>query len=309
MPLDLKPWQLALLLVLSVICVLLLIGCTNVLTSSERPALEEPTSTSASTPKPRLTPIPTATPSPSATATQTAIRSPSPTFTLTPPTPTPPATVRPTLSPTPEAAPIPSHTPSPTPAPQLSARLVDAFRHQTNGDYEEAISAYLVILEHDPTPEETRQARFYLAESYLLNREYSSAASQWESFLASYPEDPRVPQAALMAARAYRAVDICEKASPLLQLYVNPEAVLADMAHEWIGDCHAGDQSFEQALAAYRVALDVVRVPDVEARLREKVANIYLDWDEYDKALAEYEAILRLAINEEHLARIEHMAG
>jgi soluble lytic murein transglycosylase len=306
MSLDLKPWQLALLLVSFGICVLLLIGGINVLMSSERLALEERTST----PKPSLTLILTATPSPSATPTQTAIRSPLATSTTIPsPTPTPRTTLRPTLSPTPVAAPIASQTPSPTPAPQLGARLVDALRHQTNGDYEEAITAYLVILEHDPTPAETRQARFYLAESYLLNRKYPSAASAWESFLASYPEDPQVPQAALMAARAYRAVDKCEVAIPLLQLYVNPEAVLADMAYEWIGDCHGGDQSFEEALAAYRVALDVTRVPDVEARLREKLAGIYLVRDEYDTALAEYEAILRLARNEEHRARIEYMAG
>jgi soluble lytic murein transglycosylase len=309
MPLELKPWQLALLLVSFGICTLLLIGGCNALTSSERPALENRTSTSASTPKPSPTLISTATPSPSASPTQIAIRSPSATSTVIPPTPTPTAALRPTLSPTPVVTPVPSQTPTPTPVPQLSARLVDALRHQTNGDYREAIAAYLAILEQDPTSAETRQARFYLAETFLLNREYPNAASAWESFLASYPEDPQVPQAALMAARAYRAVDKCEMAIPLLQAYVNPETVLADMAHEWIGDCYAGEQRFEEAVAAYRVALDVTRVPDVEARLGEKVASIYLARDEYDTALAEYEAILRLTLNEEHLARIEYMAG
>jgi soluble lytic murein transglycosylase len=221
------------------------------------------------------------------------------------PPPTPPPAVPPTRVP----APIPSQSPSPTPAPQLSARLVDALRHQTNGDYEEAVIAYLVILENDPTPEEARQARFSLAESYLLNRDYSSAASELESFLASYPEDPHVQQAALMAVRAYRAVDKCETASPLLQLYVDPETALADMAYEWIGDCHAGDQSFEDALAAYRVALDMTRVPDVEARLREKLAGIYQDRGEQSAALAEYEAMLHAGGSAEYRARIEYMAG
>jgi soluble lytic murein transglycosylase len=306
MPFDLKPWQLALLLVSLGICVLLLIGGISVLTSSERLAWEERTST----PKPSLTLILAATPSPSATPAQTAFRSPlAPSTSIPSSTPIPPAPLRPMLSPTPVAAPIPSRTPSPRPTPQPSPQLIDALRHQTNGDYERAITAYLVILEHDPTPAETRQARFYLAQSYLLNREYHSAASAWESFLASYPEDFQVPQAALMAARAYRAVDECEKAIPLLQLYVNPETVLADMAYEWIGDCHRGDQRFEEALVAYRVSLDVTRIPDVEARLREKLAIIYLVREEYDTALAEYEAILRLARNKEHRARIEYMAG
>ncbi|MGD9048213.1 MAG: transglycosylase SLT domain-containing protein, partial [Anaerolineae bacterium] len=56
-------------------------------------------------------------------------------------------------------------------------------------------------------------------------------------------------------------------------------------------------------------ALDVSRVPDVEARLREKLASIYLDRGDYDTALAEYSAILRLALNEEYHARIEYEAG
>jgi soluble lytic murein transglycosylase len=182
-------------------------------------------------------------------------------------------------------------------------------RHQTNGDYEEAIAAYLAILEDDPTAAEARQARFYLAVSYLLNGQYLTAATAWESFLAIYPDDALTPQAALMAARAYRAVDECEMAIPLLQQYVPAETVLADLAYEWIGDCHGGDQSFEEAVAAYRVALDVTRVPDVEARLREKLADIHLVREEYDAALAEYEAILRLAGDEEQRARMEYMAG
>ncbi|MFC2046623.1 tetratricopeptide repeat protein, partial [Chloroflexota bacterium] len=306
MPLDFRPRRWALLLVALGICALLLMGCMNVLTTSKRPAMEEGTST----PAPSLTPILTATPSPSATPTQTAISSPTATSTPIPsPTPTPPVIVSPTLSPTPLATPVPSQTPSPTPAPQLSARLVDALRHQANGDYEEAIAAYLAVLEHDPTPEEARQARFSLAESYLLSGEYASAASAWESFLAGYPDDPQAPQAALMAARAYRAVDLCELAIPLLQSYVHPETVLADMAYEWIGDCHLGDLSDEEALAAYRVALDVSRVPDVEAGLREKVAAIHVAREEYSTALAEYDTILRLAGIEECQARIEYLAG
>ena len=306
MPLDLKPWQLALLVVSFGICVLLLLGGINVLTSSGRLASEEWTSTPESSP----TPVLTVTPCRSATPVLGAIPRPLAAFTSIPsPTPTPAAILRPTLLPTSVAAPMPSHTPSPTPMLQLSARLVGALRYQTNGAYEEAIAAYLTILEQEPTIEEALQARFYLAESYLLNHEYPSAASAWESFLTSYPEDIRVPQAALMAARAYRAVDKCETAIPLLQQYVNPETVLADMAYEWIGDCYAGDQSFEKALAAYRAALDVTRILEVEARLREKLADIYRFRDEYDTALAEYEAILRLSGDEELRAGIEYEAG
>jgi soluble lytic murein transglycosylase len=209
------------------------------------------------------------------------------------------------------ATPIPSQTPppAPTPSPELSARLGDAHRHQTNGDYEEAIAAYLIILKRDPTAEEARQARFHLAESHLLSGDYVSAAAAWESFLASYPDDVQGPQAALMAARAYRAVDLCEMAIPLLQLHVSPDAVLADMAHEWIGDCYMVDGKLDEAVAAYRIAADASRVAEVEAGLREKLAAVYLDRGEHREALAEYEANLQTAVGDEHSARFEYMAG
>ncbi|HSR33209.1 MAG TPA: transglycosylase SLT domain-containing protein [Anaerolineae bacterium] len=313
MRLDLKPWQWALLLVSFGICLPLLIGGIKVLTHPEQPALDGQATnqgSAAMTPRPNHTLIVTATPNPSATSTLTAIHSPVPLFTSIPsPTLTLLLTSRPTLSPTPAAAPIPSHTPSPTPTPQPSARLLDALRHQTNGDYREAIAAYQAILEQDPTPAETRQAELHLAESYLLNRQYLTAASAWERFLASYPEDPQASQAALMAARAYRAADKCELAFPQLQLSVAHESPLTDLAYEWIGDCHRGDQSFEEAQAAYRAALKVTRIPDIEARLREKLASTYLARNEYGPALAEYEAILQLDRNDEHLARIEYKTG
>jgi len=260
------------------------------------------------TPTPLL-PAPTVTVlenSEAAASTRTA----DPTATLTrTPTPTLPPTPTPTPSPTstPTLTPSPTWTPSPTPEPSIQLEL--AQRHQTNGDYEQAIAAYLVVLEDRPTPAQAREARYLLAETYQLNREYVPAAASWEEFLASYPDDARLPQATLMAARAYHAVNECTQAVPHYRAYLSQETILTEMVQAWIGDCLVEEERLEEAVIAYRRALEAAQDPGSRVNLREKIAGVYLVEEAYDAAVAEYDAILELARLDFYRAKIEYLAG
>lgn len=243
-------------------------------------------------------------PAPTRTPEGTEIVTPTLTPTL-PPTSTP--TLPPTSTPTPSPTSTPTLTPSPTPQP--NAQLEAARRYQTNGDYEQAIAAYLALLDDDPTPDQARQARYELAESYLLNREYVAAAAAWEDFLASYGDDDRLPHATLMAARAYDAANECGRAISHYEAYLAEEEILAAMVYEWIGDCHAAEGRLEEALAAYRRGLAAANERGVQSFLREKIAGIHLAFEEYDSAVAEYDAILDVARVDYYRAKIEHLAG
>ena len=252
----------------------------------------------------------TATPDPGGALTPalTAGLSPVPTRTLTPsPSPTASTTPSPTATPTVTPTPTPTLTPSPTPQP--SAQLEAARRYQTNGDYGQAILAYQALLEDAPTPDQAREAYYRLAESYLLNREYAAAAAAWEEFVERYPDDARLPQATLMGARAYQAANDCAQAVPFYQAYLSQETVLADMVYEWIGDCLSAEARQEEALIAYRRALDATQDAGVQVSLREKIAGIYLAQEDYDAALAEYDAILAVAEIDFYRAKIEYLAG
>jgi len=223
--------------------------------------------------------------------------------------PTLPPTSTPTPSPTSTHTPTPTLTPTPSSTPEPSVQLEAGQRHQFNGDYEQAIADYLGVLNDSPTDEQARQARYHLAETYSLKQDHVEAAAAWEDFITLYPDDARLPQAALMAARAYHTANECASAISLYDAYLSSEAVLADMVYEWIGDCRAQDSDLEGAMLAYQQALAATRDRGDEVSLREKIAGIHLAQADYDAALGEYGAILDVARIDSYRAKIQYLAA
>ena len=223
--------------------------------------------------------------------------------------PTLPPTSTPTPSPTSTRTPTPTQTPTPSPTPEPSVQLEAGQRHQFNGDYEQAIANYLGVLNDSPTDEQARQARYHLAETYSLKQDHVEAAAAWEDFITLYPDDARLPQATLMAARAYHAANECASAISLYETYLSSEAVLADMVNEWIGDCRAQDSDLEGAMLAYQQALAATKDRGMQVSLREKIAGIHLAQADYDAALGEYGAILDVARIDSYRAKIQYLAA
>ena len=255
-------------------------------------------------------------PSPAPTSVPAVMPSPTPAPTLTP---TPTATLSPTLTATPNTTPavilsptVTATLPAHTSAPQSSALLSTAMRHQHNGDYEAAIALYQALLDEGLEPGQAREARYHLAECYLLSGDYAASTAAWQAFVADYPTDSRLPHATLMLARSYHAANDCAQAVPHYQAYLALESVLADMVHEWIGDCYAADlapAAWEKAIAAYRLAVAATRDRSVQVGLREKIAGIYLARADYTAAVAEYDAILAVSRIEDYLAKIDYLTG
>ena len=245
---------------------------------------------------------PTVPPSPAATSTPMPTVTPSPSPTATP---SPPPSL--TASPTPAAT-----LPAGTSAQQSDGLISEARRLQQYGDYEAAIPLYQVLLDGAPAPDQAREARYRLAESHLLSGDYAAAAAAWKAFVTAHPSDSRLSQATLMLARAYHQANDCAQATSHYQAYLARETVLADMVHEWIGDCHAADlapAAWEEAIAEYRLALAATADRSVQVGLREKIAGIYLARADYTSAVAEYDAILAVSKIEDYRARIDYLAG
>jgi soluble lytic murein transglycosylase len=271
---------------------------------------------------PTHTPAPTASPSPAPTATFTPSATPAPTDT---PTLAPSSTSKPaatsTPAPTRTSTPTPTATPTRTPVAEPTSRpsaQLDAARHfQTNGQYRQAIDAYRAMLAGDLAPDQAPEARYRLAESYLLDRQYGTAAEAWDAFLADYPGDRRLAEAHLMAARAYDGADDCTRALTHYEAYLAQQTILADVVYEWMGDCHtclatAGAEptaGLQEAIAAYRRGVAATDDRSTRSRLREKIASTYLALEDYAGAVAEYDAIQKVARSDAERARIEYLAG
>jgi soluble lytic murein transglycosylase len=189
-------------------------------------------------------------------------------------------------------------------------QLETAARRRTNGSYAASILAYSDLLADDSiTANQAREARYRLAESYLLEAEYIAAALAWEEFIEDYSDDSRLPQAMLMAARAYQAANECDRAIAHYQAFLMYGSILDDLVYERIGDCHAADHRLEDAIGAYQQALSSTDDLSVQLNLREKRADAYLSLKDYDAAIAEYDAILESAQSGDYRARIEYLAG
>ena len=229
------------------------------------------------------------------------------------PTPTPSltatATTSPTPSPTETPTATPTHTPTPSPTPEPSQQLDSALRLQLNGNHEQAIAAFATLLDNEPTPEQARQAYYHLALAYQSQQQYPAAAAAWEGFVTAFPDDTRIPQAHLMAGRAFQNANECAQAVPHYQTYLASEQILADMVHEWIGDCLAGETRLEEAAIAYKQALGASQDRGVQVSLRERIAGIYLAQQNYEEAIGQYDAILDIARIGSYRAKIEYLAG
>lgn len=194
--------------------------------------------------------------------------------------------------------------------------LQDALHAQHNGDYDRAVALYLALLDSHPPADQAQEARYRLAESYTLAGDQVNAAPAWEAYLAARSQtedtDPRLAAATLMLARAYHQADDCAQAAPYYQAHLAASTVLADLVHEWLGDCYAaaGNPAAQvAALGEYRLALSATQDRGIQVELREKIAGIYLSQLDYASALTEYDAILAIAKIEDYRAKIEYLAG
>jgi len=228
---------------------------------------------------PTMLPSPTPTPSPTITPTKP------PTST---PTPSPSPTSTPTVSPT------PTSTSTPTPVP--SVRLSEGRRLQRNGDYTAARRVLADLLRDVPAGPEAPEARFRLAQCYLLDGFYVEAAAAFQIFLDEYPDDPRRAEAFFLLGEARAGMGEWDGAIAAYEAYLALAGdTLADVVLERIADAHRARGRSVEALAAYEAALAASSDLATSRRLHRAMAEVLWERGDYEEALAQYRALRRLA--------------
>jgi len=194
------------------------------------------------------------------------------------------------------------------PTPQPGKRLETAETYRRNGDYERAIAEYEAIIA-SRTGEEAREALFRKGECHLLNGDHETAIEVLRKFLRIYPEDERSSWALFLLARAYEGLEDWSHAIAYYRRYLARRKTIASYVYELIGDCYMRMGDYLGAVSTYKAALRDVPSPRVEVDIREKAAKACLELEDYQEALAQYQAILSIAKIGSYRARILYLTG
>jgi soluble lytic murein transglycosylase len=232
---------------------------------------------------------------------------PTPTATVTP---TPTATATPTVTATPTSTPTPPPTPTPTMTPVPSLRMAAARQAFQWGNYGVAAAEY-AALEADPgaDPAERQHAAFWVGRSQVELGDYDAAIATLSAFLSAYPQDPRIPTAHLLLARAHKSLGNLPAAIEAYEAYLKVDQTLAVYAYDAIGQAAMLSLDYDKAAAAYAEGLQAA--PDVgwEVYNREGIAQAELARNRVSAAVEQYELILSVARIEDYRARILYQMG
>ncbi|HID89168.1 MAG TPA: tetratricopeptide repeat protein, partial [Anaerolineae bacterium] len=200
-------------------------------------------------------------------------------------------------------------TPSPTPTP-LPADLLDRGEEALFiGDVEGATLAFHTAFQVAPDDETAARALFGLGRTYLQDQAYGPAAEALRQLLDRFPNSPLTARAHFLLAEALVHAGDPLGAAEHYRAYLEAGTQIAPYLWEWIGDALRAGGDDERSTDAYRAALQAAPDISFEVGVREKLALAYTALEEYDTAIAQYDAILSEARIADYRARIAYQAA
>ncbi|HYO87943.1 MAG TPA: tetratricopeptide repeat protein, partial [Candidatus Limnocylindrales bacterium] len=215
------------------------------------------------------------------------------------------------------ADPVPQNvwnTPQQDPTPQMAPEtlLLMAERAALNGQYEQAVAIYdLVLAQGDAAPAEARaQANFGLGKAALREGLFIEAVNSLTTFLDQFPNDARAATVRFLRGDAYLGLSLWDQAISDFRTYMQLQpGILDSYALERIADAQLAQAQLDAALESYNAAALASRSLVPQVVLRERVAQIYLANNRPAEAVAQYDAILAVAQNSAYRAGIELLAA
>lgn len=193
---------------------------------------------------------------------------------------------------------------------QLLALAAD---QRISGEYADQATTLQQVLAQQPSAEQTRQARWGVAESALLQGKTDEAARDFTQFFADGQTDELAARAMLLLARAHENAGRWQEAIAAYQRYrelkapLEPYAALRQAAQE-----RAAGQ-IEQAVATYTYVAQQPIAPGRRAEALERLIAIYAEAGQADQQLTRYRELLGLAQHQDYrpavLWRAAQLAG
>ncbi len=219
-------------------------------------------------------------------------------------------TGEPTQAPQPSQPPPTATLPAtPTVAPEIILRIGD--RYLLNGHFENAAATYDTLVKQDgATAEERAAAAYGLGQSAVREGLFSEAVDALTTFIDEFPDDARIAQAHYLRGDAYLGLSSWSEAIADFQRYLSLRPGLIDSyAYERIGDAQLALGQTDDALTSYGKAADASRTLAPLLALRERVAQVNATAGRTTEALAQYDEILKVAVNAPYRATIAFQAA
>lgn len=218
-------------------------------------------------------------------------------------TPTPSATRTPTPTPTPTPPPTPTATPRPSDLLALGQEALFV------GDIEGAILAFQSTLGATSEEETVTLALLGLGRAYLHDSSYLSAAEAFEDLLTRFPSSPLAHRAHFLLGEALIGAGEPLAAAEHYRAYLEGDTAVGAYVYTWLADALYAGADYAGAIDAYRASIEQAPTLSFEVGAREKLILAHSALEEYEEALAQYDAILEQARIPEYRARIMHQSA
>jgi soluble lytic murein transglycosylase len=214
-------------------------------------------------------------------------------------------TETPSVTPTLEATLTPTITPTPLPA----ARVDKGDQAFFNGDYENALIDYQIVLQDSPDPLVRAAAKWGEVRVLFAQERYEEALASIEALIAEYPESEHLAQAYFIRGFANYRLNNYQSAADAWQTYLDLRPGHLDAyVQELRGDALYEAQNYAEAMSAYTAAIQAPSLGD-DITLDLKVAGTFTKLEDYESALALYDGITARAPNDYIKAQAAYESG
>jgi len=186
----------------------------------------------------------------------------------------------------------------------------DALVLQRNGNYDQAIVDYQVLLARQPEPDDEVQILYHLAETYFLDRQYPEAVEAFDRLLSMEPGDELAAHARFLKGAAHHAwgdalmaeagagaqdpppaaVEHWEAALADYRAYQAARDLVDDVVGLRVGELLAKLGRYQEAITAYdRAAANELAPTGVQVAALQGLGEAYQALEEYEAAADAFE--------------------
>ena len=205
---------------------------------------------------------------------------------------------------------LPTVTPTPPIDPAQLLQLGDDFVR--NGYLEDAAGVYRTLLDYGDSIEARYRAlaAFRWGQVALRAGYFQQALDAFNVLIEQFPDDANSAQAYFLRGDARLGLSLWAAAITDLQRYLTLRPGLIDSyVFERIADARIALGQTESALENYEMAINAKRSLVPLLKMREKLAQIYINLGRAAEAVAQYDAILAVARNVPYRASIAFTAA